>query len=142
MGEQNRLSWRGRVLLGVCPTPSMRWRHRLAALLTRFPLPRGSAEGEVIASSIAARCWLSERQVTLLAASTPWQNAVVLGKSAMDLRCMWVSWLSTSKQGRDRWDIGLQAAFLTYGAMEPGTASLMAELLVSPASAACVPADW
>jgi hypothetical protein len=36
---------------------------RLAALLTRFPLPRGSAEGEVIASSIAARCWLSERQV-------------------------------------------------------------------------------
>ena len=32
-------------------------------MLTRFPLPRGSAEGEVIASSIAARCWLSERQV-------------------------------------------------------------------------------
>lgn len=42
------------------------WRQcccRLAAMLTRFPLPRGSAEGEVIASSIAARCWLSERQV-------------------------------------------------------------------------------
>jgi hypothetical protein len=36
---------------------------RLAAMLMRFPLPRGSAEGEVIASSIAARCWLSERQV-------------------------------------------------------------------------------
>lgn len=42
---------------------------RLAALLGQFPLPRDSAEGEVISSSIVGKSGLSERQVSAKLAS-------------------------------------------------------------------------
>ena len=119
------------------------WRRcccRLAALLTRFPLPRGSAEGEVIASSIAARCWLSERQVGMQCSSQMrccssqmrccWRRSTPLMARSSKLRQAWMRLLYKAAGGLERVALSLQAAFLTYGAMEPGTASLMAELLV------------
>ncbi len=50
----------GRACERIIPTAGC----RLAALLGQFPLPRDSAEGEVISSSIVGKSGLSERQVS------------------------------------------------------------------------------
>jgi hypothetical protein len=102
-------------------------------MLTRFPLPRGSAEGEVIASSIAARCWLSERQVGMqcfLQMCCCWRRRRRLMARISKRLAGLDELLCGAAAVLERVALSSQAAFLTYGAMEPGTASLMAELLV------------